>query len=402
MSELDILHVDLDAFYASVEQLLQPELRGRPVVVGGTQRRGVVCAASYEARRFGVRSAMPTVQAYRLCPDAVFLPPRFGEYEDFSRRVMRILRDVTPLVEPISLDEAFLDVRGARRRLGDAPTVAALVRTRVRDETGLTASVGVASTKFLSKIASDLSKPDGLLVVEPGHEVAFLAPLPVSRLWGVGPATQAKLERIGVRTIGQLARLSEATVVAALGRSHGAHLHALANNVDPRAVVPDREAKSIGAEETYPYDLVERAEIDRETVRLADRVASRLRRAGLSARTVTVKVRAPDFSTITRARTLPRPTQRLAEVVEAARDLLDQLDLRPGVRLLGLSCSHLGPPEAVPLTLDLALGDRDDPARRDRDDAIERAVDEVRARYGDRAVQPATLLPRTTTGSSPQ
>ena len=302
-----ILHVDLDAFYASVEQLADPTLRGRPVVVGGLGSRGVVAAASYEARRFGIHSAMPMARARRACPDAAFISPRFDEYAKASRSIMAILRAVTPLVEPISLDEAFLDVRGARRLLGDGPTIARDLRVRIKDETGLVASVGVATTKMLAKIASDLAKPDGLLVVEPGTELEVLHPLPVGRLWGVGPATRKRLDRYGVTTIGDLAALSEETLVSTLGRAHGEHLHALAWNVDDRPVEPERVAKSIGHEETFPQDVRHRATLEHEIVRLSDRVASRLRAAQRVARTVQLKLRYHDFRTITRRRRSPSP-----------------------------------------------------------------------------------------------
>ena len=249
------LHVDLDAFFASVEQLLNPDLRGRPVIVAGIGRRGVVAAASYEARAFGVRSAMPTSVAMRHCPDGCYVQPRHGEYERFSKLVMAILRDITPEVEPLSIDEAFLSVDGVRRLHGDAVTIATLVRDRVQEEVGLTISVGVATTKFVAKIASDLSKPNGLLVVEPGEELAFLHPLPAQRLWGVGPKTFAKLERIGVGTIGDIAALPLEAIVHAVGNAAGHHLHALAHNEDPRGVVTERDAKSIGNEETFAYDI---------------------------------------------------------------------------------------------------------------------------------------------------
>ena len=301
----DILHVDLDAFYASVEQLDDPALRGKAVIVGGTGNRGVVCAASYEARRFGVHSAMPTARARRACPHAVFLPPRFERYSELSGEVMGILRAVTPLVEQLSIDEAFVDAGGVRRRWGAGPEVATMLRTRIRAETGLTASVGAASTKFLAKLASDMAKPDGLLVVPAGRELAFLDPLPVTRLWGVGPATFRTLDRMAIRTIGDVARVSEPVLVAALGDSLGRHLHALARNEDDRDVVPEHETKSIGAEETFGTDLHTRAECERELVRLADRATARVRASGLVARTVTLKVRFGDFETKTRARTLP-------------------------------------------------------------------------------------------------
>ncbi len=280
-SAASILHVDLDAFYASVEQRDDPTLAGRPVIVGGLGPRGVVAAASYEAREFGVYSATPMVRARRACPDGVFLAPRFDRYRDVSTDVMRILKSYTPLVEPISLDEAFLDVAGARRVLGTGPELAVAIREQVRADTRLTISVGVATTKLLAKLASDLAKPDGLLVVEPGTELEFLHPLPVRRLWGVGPATERKLAALGVQTVGELAAIPEDTLVRALGNASGRHLHALAWNRDERPVVPDQEVKSIGHEETFPSDLHDHAALDHRVVGLADGVASRLRaRAG--------------------------------------------------------------------------------------------------------------------------
>jgi DNA polymerase-4 len=384
-----ILHVDLDAFYASVEQLLDPVLRGRPVIVGGLGRRGVVSAASYEARPYGVQSAMPMAHARRACPHAVFLAPRFPEYERFSTQVMEILRAVTPLVEPISLDEAFLDVAGARRRLGDGPTIAAAVRAQIRDETGLVASVGVATTKFLAKIASDLSKPDGLLVVEPGTESAFLHPLPLGRLWGVGPATLARLETLGVHTVGEIARLPEETLVTALGRAHGSHLAQLARNIDERDVSPVRIARSIGNEETFGTDVRSRPELEREIVRLADRVAGRLRHTGLEARTITLKVRFADFRTITRSRTEPEPTALSTDITAIARELLAAVDVGPGIRLLGISGSQLAAPAQRQGVLD--LGGDDAAEGRERRSALENAMDAVRERFGAGAVSAAVL-----------
>jgi DNA polymerase-4 len=389
-AEASILHVDLDAFYASVEQLLDPTLRGRPVVVGGLGPRGVVSAASYEARPYGVHSAMPMAHARRAIPHAVFLAPRFAEYERFSAEVMEILRSITPLVEPISLDEAFLDVAGARRRLGDGPAVGRYARTRIKDETGLVASVGVATTKFLAKIASDMAKPDGLLVVEPGEEDAFLHPLPLARLWGVGPATLARLQTIGVRTVGDVAKLPEATLVSALGAAHGSHLSQLAHNIDDRDVTPERATKSIGNEETFPRDVRARAELEREIVRLADRVAGRLRHAGLAARTITLKVRFADFRTITRSRTEPEPTALSTDITAIARKLLAAVDVAEGVRLLGLSGSQLVAPAARQGVLDLGVDDAHD--GRARRSAVEDAVDAVRARFGADAVGAGSLV----------
>jgi DNA polymerase-4 len=361
-------------------------------VVGGIGARGVVSAASYEARMFGVHSAMPMARARRACPQAVFLPPRFGRYTELSRAVMAVLADVSPLVEQLSIDEAFVDVAGARRLLGDAPTIAALVRARVRSEVGLTVSVGVASTKFLAKLAGDLSKPDGLLVVESGTERAFLAPLPVGRLWGVGPATLRKLERMGVRTIGDVAALPESALTSALGASLGAHLSALARNDDPRAVVTDREAKSIGAEETFATDLRDRAACDRELVRLADRVTGRARQAELLARTITLKVRFADFETVTRARTLPDATALSTTVLRAGRELLAPMEIQRGVRLLGLSLSQLGEHGEVQTLLALDDAVAVEQERTDRREAVERAADGVRDRFGAAAIRPATLV----------
>ncbi|MDZ4827306.1 MAG: DNA polymerase IV [Actinomycetota bacterium] len=387
-----ILHCDLDAFFAAVEQLDDPTLLGRPVIVGGLGNRGVVAAASYEARTYGVYSAVPMARARRACPHGVFLSPRFDRYGEMSREVMAILRSVTPLVEPLSIDEAFLDVAGVRRHHGPGPEVAALIRGRVRAETGLTVSVGAATTKFLAKLASDLSKPDGLLVVEPGAESAFLAPLPVTRLWGVGPATFTKLDRMGVATIGDVARLPVDALTAALGPSLGAHLHALAHNDDPRAVVPEHETKSIGAEETFGTDLATRAACDRELVRLAERVAIRLRRAQVVARTLTLKVRFGDFETRTRARTLTDPTDVGPVVLGTARELLEGFDVTRGIRLLGVSASQLLDPPPTQGVLVLDADPEGDHV--DRIAAVERAADAVRERFGDSFVRPAALLDR--------
>ena len=392
-AEPSILHVDLDAFFAAVEQLDDPRLRGKPVIVGGLGSRGVVSTASYEARRYGVHSAMPMARARRACPDGVFLSPRMYRYAELSEAVMATLLDVTPLVEQLSVDEAFLDVAGARRLFGSPVDIAHAIRRRVRDDLGLTASVGVASTKFLAKLATELAKPDGLLEVPAGEERAFLAPLPVSRLWGVGPATLRKLERMAVRTIGDLAALDEQVLARALGNATGAHLYALARNHDPRPVVPGREAKSVGAEETFGRDLHSPAECMRELVRLADRVCTRLRHAGLQSRTITLKVRFGNFETRTRARTLPEPTAVAAVVLETAGELLDEFDTGRGIRLLGISCAQLeeATNEVQPV-LDLGDGAATSRERMQRQAAVERAADDVRDRFGTRAVTRATLV----------
>lgn len=382
----------MDAFFVSVELLDRPDLRGQPVVVGGGGDRGVVAAASYEARAHGVHSAMSSGQARRLCPHAVFLGGRFDRYVEVSAQVMGIFRDVTPLVEPLSLDEAFLDVTGARRLLGDGPTIAAAIRARVLDEVGLTCSVGVASTKFVAKLATEAAKPrasvkgpvfgSGVHVVEPADTLAFLRPLPVQALWGVGPATLAKMQRMGVLTVGDLADLPEANVVASLGRSQGRHLHALANGIDEREVEPERTMKSIGHEETFVRDHHSRETLDRELVGFADAVASRLRSYSLVGRTVQIKVRFGDFTTITRSITLPIAVDDAPALLDAARSLLGQVDPAPGVRLLGLSVSGLAADGARQLTIEDAISG---PGWQE----ASRTIDEIRARFGDASIGPA-------------
>ncbi len=388
-----ILHVDMDAFFVSVELLDRPELRGLPVIVGGPGARGVVAAASYEARAYGVHSAMPSVRASRLCPDAVFLSGDHARYAAVSRRVMDLFRSVTPLVEPISLDEAFLDVSGSVRLHGDAVTIAHRIRRSVADHEQLTCSVGVAGTKFLAKLASEAAKPRpsptgpvpglGVKVIEPGHELAFLHPLPVRALWGVGPATLAKLERIGVGTVAELARLPVAAVQAAVGDAVGRHLHDLAHARDDRPVVADARPKSISHEETFPHDLHDAAAVDREALRLGDGVASRLRKAELRGRTVSVKVRFGDFRTISRSLTLDRPTDSAREISRAARLLLEQVDPAPGIRLLGVGVSGLVESGAEQLSLDDVPGTPWQEA--------EDTVGDIRQRFGDDAIGPAAL-----------
>ena len=402
-TELTILHLDLDAFYASVEQLADPSLRGRPVIVGGLGRRGVVAAASYEARGYGVHSAMPMGRARRACPDGVFLAPRFDAYGDASESVMAIVREVTPMVEPLALDEAFLDVSGARRLHGSAPEIAVTLRRRINDETGLVASVGVASTKFVAKLASDLAKPDGLLVVEAGGEIDFIHPLPVRRLWGVGPKTGQRLAQLGVRTIGDVAALPEETLVHALGDSHGRHLHALAWNRDDRPVEPGRVVKSVGHEETFPTDITDRETLAREALRMSERVAERLRDGRRAGRTVQLKLRYKNFRTITRSRTLPEPTNLAADVAGVARTLLDAVEIGDGIRLLGVAMQQLhelddpdGGGEHDQLPLDIDHGDDAGAARGGdrRRRAVEDSMDAVRRRFGDDAVGAAALLDR--------
>jgi DNA polymerase-4 len=384
----------MDAFFVSVELLRRPELVGTPVVVGGTGNRGVVAAANYEARAYGVHSALPTARARRLCPHATFLPGDHAHYAQVSERVMAIFRGLTPLVEPISLDEAFLDVTGARRALGDGPTLARRVRAEVLAEEGLACSVGVAPSKMVAKLASEAAKPraapsgpepgKGVVVVEPDQVLRFLHPLPARALWGVGPATLSRLERFGVRTVGDIAALPEATLVGALGTANGRHLSDLAHGVDDRAVVPDQAPKSIGHEETFPTDHHTVEPLAREVVRMADSVGSRLRHHGLAGRTVTLKVRFGDFRTITRSTTVPSPLDDGPAIARAARTLLAQVDPSPGVRLLGVTVSGLASGAARQLTFDDAAG-------AGRHEASG-AVDAIRDRFGDSAIGPGSVV----------
>jgi len=381
-----VLHVDMDAFYASVELRRRPELRGRPMAVGGSGSRGVILSATYEARAHGVRSAMPVMRARRLCPDLVTVAPDFATYQEVSFGVMEVFRSVTPLVEPLSLDEAFLDVRGAARRLGTATQVAAWIRAAVEDEQGITCSVGVAGTKFVAKLASARCKPDGLLVVPPAGVVAFLHPLPVEALWGVGDKTAELLRRLGLRTVSDLARTREQTLQRALGPAVGAHLSALAWGRDERRVVPGEPEKSIGAEETFPRDVDDADLVLRELLRLSERTAARLREQCVAARTVSIKVRFADFTTITRSRTLRLPTDTGREVYDTARQLFEALGLqRARLRLVGVRAEALVPAERA--ARQLALGERENGWRE-----AEQAVDRASRRYGAGVVRPATLI----------
>ena len=362
-------------------------------MVGGQGDRGVVAAASYEARRYGVHSAMPSVRARRLCPDAVFLAGDYAAYEEASHEVHAIFAAVTPLVEGIALDEAFLDVTGAQRLFGTGVEIGHAIRARVTDELRLSCCVGVAPMKLLAKLASEAAKPratragitagPGVVEVRPGEERAFLRPLPVRALWGVGPATFERLRRLGVVTVGDLADLPEAALVGALGKANGRHLHLLANAVDDRPVVPERAVKSIGHEQTFAHDIHDADQLGVEAIRMADAVASRLRAHGVAARTVTLKVRFGDFATISRATTVADPIDNGTEIAAAARRLLEQVDVAPGVRLLGVSASNLGERTARQLTLDGDAHEWDDASR---------AVDEVRRRFGTEAIGPASLV----------
>ncbi|MGE5829169.1 MAG: DNA polymerase IV [Micromonosporaceae bacterium] len=386
-SSCPILHVDMDAFYASVEVRRRPELRGQPVVVGGTGPRGVVSSASYEARRYGVRSAMPTGQARRRCPAAVFLPPDFAAYAEASRAAMAIFRAVTPLVEPLSLDEAFLDVTGAVRRLGPPAAIAAQIRAQMVAEQQLTCSVGVAASKFLAKLASTRAKPDGLLLVPAPRSLEFLHPLPVAALWGVGDRTAEALRRLGLNTVGAVAHAPPGLLRHALGEAAATQLHELAWARDPRPVEPERAEKSISAETTYDEDVADRAVIRRTLLALSGRVASRLRAAGYVGRTIAVKIRLADFSTLSRSRTLDAPTDVAREIFDVAWSLFTTAGPGERIRLLGVRAEGLLVGDDAPRQL--TLGERE---RGWRD--AERASDAAAARFGAGAVGPASLLRR--------
>jgi len=404
-----ILHVDMDAFYVSVELLDRPDLVGKPVVVGATGNRGVVAAASYEARKYGVRSAMSAFRAHRLCPDAIFLPPRHWLYSEVSEKLYDLMSSYTPLVEPLSVDEAFMDVTGSVRLFGDPESIAHNIRQRVSDDLGLTCSVGIAPVKFLAKLASEAAKPQvaagkvssghGVFRVRRGEELQFLHPLPVQSLWGVGPATLTRLERLGIRTVGDLAELEESALVSALGAAHGAHLHALAHARDDRDVVPDRVAKSIGHEETFEHDLFSVDELRPHVVRLADAVARRLRRAETSAGTLTLKVKFSSFNIVTRS---VSPSQALTTgpaIVAAVMPLISDIDPAQGVRLVGIHAARLG----TKVDEGRLFQEFDDPV-----EAVEAqwsvandAIDTILDRYGKGAIGPASTLHSRRPGESP-
>lgn len=371
----------MDAFFAAVEQRDRPELRGKPVLVGGDARgRGVVAAASYEARPFGCRSALPTARALRLCPHAVVIRPRFERYAQVSRQVFEIFESFTPLVEPLSIDEAFLDVTGCTRLFGPPEEIARAIKSRIRAATELTASVGVAPNKFLAKLASDLRKPDGLVVVTPAGAQDFLDPLPIGRLWGVGAATLPRFEALGVRTFGDVRRMSEAQLRDQFGEA-GEHFCQLVRGVDDRPVVPDRDAKSISQETTFAEDLSDRAELRVVLRSQVEHVAQRLRRHALQARTATLKVRTPDFKTSTRRVTLDTPTDQTAVLWQAVAALFEEWTRgnRAAVRLIGAGVAQLSPAGSG----QLALFDDDAGRRRQR---LDRTLDLIRERFGEDAI----------------
>ncbi len=389
--EATVLHADLDAFYASVEQRDAPELRGRPVIVGG----GVVLAASYEAKARGVRTAMGGRQALELCPDAVVVPPRMEAYSAASHDVFAIFRDTTPLVEGLSIDEAFLEVGGLRRIVGTPEEVAVRLRERVRTEVGLAISVGVARTKFLAKVASAVSKPDGLLVVEPEREEEFLLPLPVERLWGVGAVTAEKLQRYGIRTVGQLAELESATAERMLGKAVGAHLHALARLRDPRPVDTTRRRASIGSQRALGRGPRSAEELDLILTQIVDRLARRLRDGDRVCRSVVLRLRFGDFAKATRSRTLGSATDRTAILLTVARTLLTAAGpeiAERGITLIGLSLSHLDHTDRVQPELPIDWGD---------EERLDTVLDTLRDRFGATSVSRAAQMGRDPGWSSP-
>jgi DNA polymerase IV len=379
---LTILHVDMDAFYASVEQRDRPELRGKPVIVGGSaDSRGVVCAASYEARKFGVHSAMPASRAHRLCPGGVFLPPRMSYYAQISRQIREVLFSYTPLVEPLSLDEAYLDVRGCEPLFGPAPEIARQIKARISEEVGLIASVGVAPNKFLAKLASDLSKPDGLLVIEANQVADFLTPLPVSRLWGVGVKGENRLNELGIRTIGDVAATPADRLIERFGET-GEWIWNLANGRDERPVVSDREAKSVSTETTFARDIGDREVLRGWLHELVEQLGQRLRHQGIRARSIELKIRSSDFRTYTRSRSLDQPTDVTAVIWKAAVELFEMRIPKTifPVRLLGVGATRL-------VRNALAQGDLFENAWRAKQSALDGAVDQIRARYGTDAIR---------------
>ncbi|MGC2240665.1 MAG: DNA polymerase IV [Acidimicrobiia bacterium] len=378
-----ILHVDMDSFFVEVERLSDESLIGRPVAVGGTGGRGVIASASYEARSFGVSSAQPTAVAMRLCPPLVVVPPNHSRYEEVSWEVFEVFRSFTPLVEGLSLDEAFLDVSGLRRHFDSPVAVGNALRQRIRERPGLPASVGVAGSKFLAKLASKAAKPDGVLHVPVEDQLEFLHPLPVQALWGVGPATLAGLKRLGIETVGDLAELPEPTILQSLGPTQGRHLIDLSLGRDPRSVHPDSEAKSISVEETYESDLTGREVIETALLAHAQRLSGRLRRAGVLARTIAIKVRYEDFTTVTRSKSTDRATSSAHQISQMVKPLLDSVDTGRPVRLLGVGASGLEASGSDPQLLLDAGNERD---------RLAEAVGVVREKYGEHAIEPARLL----------
>lgn len=380
-----ILHVDMDAFYAAVEVLDDPTLRGLPLIIGSPDGRSVVSSASYEARRYGVRAAMPVSQALRLCPAARIVPPHFHRYQEVSRQVMAIFESFTPMVEPLSVDEAFLDVQGVRRLWGSPGRIAQLIRERVQTEVGMSCSVGVAATKHVAKIASTIAKPDGMLVVAAADTLDFLAPRPVRALWGVGPKAAEALEGRGIRTVRDIRETSQDMLDRAVGPALGARLIRLARGEDAREVETERVEKSVGHEETFEQDVVDRTFLRAELLRLSDRVAARLRRAQWETATVSIKIRFDDFRTVTRSQTLPEQTSVGQRIGDAAQAMFEQIERRDPIRLVGVRAENLRPAGMA----GFGLWDDDEDWRR-----VEGAVDDAVARFGSATITRARHLGR--------
>ncbi|HJW82922.1 MAG TPA: DNA polymerase IV [Anaerolineae bacterium] len=383
-SPRSILHIDLDAFFVSVELLDRPDLRGRPVVVGGRpEERGVVSSASYEARAFGVRSAMPMRTALQKCPDLIILPARHGVYAEWSHKVMTLLYEITPQVEPMSIDEAYLDVTGAELLWGTPEQIARTLKARIRAQFNLPCSIGAASNKLVAKIAAERAKPDGICVVPPGEEAAFLAPLPVERLWGAGPKTSAALRGLGLETIGELAAASPASLARKFGARQAGDLIRRARGLDESPVVVEREARQISQEVTFARDIADRERLRRVLLELSEGVGARLRAGGVDARTVALKLRYADFTTLTRQTTLPEPTHLDQPIYDAAWRLFQKTWTRRPVRLLGIAARNLGQPARQ-----LSLFE----PQRDRRERLTETVDQIRARYGDDAIKRTSLV----------
>ncbi|MFZ4064403.1 MAG: DNA polymerase IV [Candidatus Nanopelagicaceae bacterium] len=385
MSEQTILHVDMDAFFASVEERDNPALKGKAVVVG-TGVRGVVSAANYEARKFGIHAAMPVGRAKRLAPHAIFVPPNMARYSEVSTHIMEIFRSVTPLVEPLSLDEAFLDVTGAKRLLGDGREIAKQIRAKVEASEGITCSVGIATTKFIAKLASGRCKPNGMLEIAPDRVLEFLHPLPVSAIWGVGPKTNEELQKLGLRTVADIANTPRQTLIRALGESAGASLYELSWGRDYRDVIPEEVDKSISAAETFDTDIEDQDIILREFLRLTEKATYRMREKDFSARTISIKVRFADFKTITRSKTLPLAISATHEVFDVVKSLFLALKLdRARLRLVGVSLDGLE--DGIDGSEQLILGEREKGWRQ-----ATAAIDKASARFGQGSVRPARLF----------
>ena len=381
-----ILHIDMDAFYASVEQLDNPELRGKCVIVGGSSHRGVVTAASYEARRFGVHSAMPMFQAKKQCPNAAFLPVRMHRYKELSRRIMSILRDVTPLVEPISIDEAYLDITGCESLYGSPVEIARMIKTRIKDTVHLPCSIGVAPNKFIAKIASDMSKPDGLLMIGQEDVASFIESLPIRKVPGVGDSTQKKLDTMGIKTLGDVKKYTEESLLKRLGK-FGLRLSALSAGMDPSPVIPLPEHKSISSEETLVADTVDKALLNAYLLRQAEDVAKQLRRLEVMAKTITLKVKHADFSQVTRSTTLSSPTCSSKTVYYHAQRLLADYPLKKKVRLVGVGASGLIA-EGVPVQLGLFDENKE---QGDKWERVDRVIDSIAVKFGASAIKRAAL-----------